>query len=246
MVGEGSPVSRSGHRLAELSWPDVADLAASGALVALPVGSTEQHGPHLPTSTDTDIAVALAERLAGQRDDVVVAPPLTYGSSGEHAGFAGTISIGRAALELTLVEWGRSATDTFSRLVLINGHGGNTEAVAAATRLLRSESRQVLAWAPHWDGDAHAGRVETALMLALHPDRVSVARAEVGNVAPLGQLLPALRAGGTRAVSPNGVLGDPTGATAEEGEALLERLAADLVAAVAGWCDGAGSGRVTP
>jgi mycofactocin precursor peptide peptidase len=245
-VHDRARVSRSGHRVAELSWPEVADLAASGALVALPVGSTEQHGPHLPLSTDTDIAVALAERLAVQRGDVVVAPPLAYGSSGEHAGFAGTISIGRAALELTVVEWGRSATDTFSRLVLVNGHGGNTEGVAAATRLLRAESRQVLAWAPRWEGDAHAGRIETALMLALHPDRVRVARAEAGNVAPLGQLLPVLRADGTRAVSPNGVLGDPTGATAEEGEALLERLAADLVATVAGWCRGAGSGRVAP
>jgi mycofactocin precursor peptide peptidase len=239
-------VSGRGRRLAELSWPEVAERAASGALVALPVGSTEQHGPHLPISTDTEVAVALADRLAAQRSDVVVAPPLAYGSSGEHAGFAGTISIGRAALELTLVEWGRSATDTFSRLVLVNGHGGNIEAVAAAARLLRAESRQVLAWDPRWEGDAHAGRVETALMLALRPDLVRAAHAEAGNVAPLGQLLPALRAGGTRAVSPNGVLGDPTGATAEEGEALLERLSADLVAAVAGWCGGAGSGRVGP
>jgi creatinine amidohydrolase len=201
-------------------------------MLVLPVGSTEQHGPHLPLSTDTDIALALADGLAAARPDVVVAPPLPYGSSGEHAGFAGTLSIGRAALELVLVEWGRSATDSFARLVLVNGHGGNAEPVAAAARLLQGESRRVLAWAPRWEGDAHAGRVETSLMLALHPERVDLGAAEAGNTAPMRLLLPVLRAGGVRAVSANGVLGDPAGAGADEGRALLDVLVSDLVAAV--------------
>ena len=95
--------------LADLTWPEAARLAATGALLAVPVGSTEQHGPHLPLATDTDIAVALAVRLAARRPGVVVAPPVSYGSSGEHAGFAGTLSIGQAAVELMLTELGRSA-----------------------------------------------------------------------------------------------------------------------------------------
>src|ERR1035441_1883006 len=67
-------------RLADLAWPDVAERAQAGALLAVPLGSTEQHGPHLPLSTDTDIAVALCERLAAARGDVLIAPPLGYGS----------------------------------------------------------------------------------------------------------------------------------------------------------------------
>jgi mycofactocin system creatininase family protein len=221
--------------LAARPWPEVEQLAAAGAMLVLPIGSTEQHGPHLPLSTDTDIAVALADRLAEARADVLVAPPVSYGSSGEHAGFAGTISIGRAALELLLVEWGRSATQTFSRLVFINGHGGNVEPVAAAARLLQQESRHVVVWGPHWQGDAHAGHVETSIQLALSADRVRIGRACVGNVTPVDELLPLMQAAGVRAVSPNGVLGDPTGATAEDGVRLLDRLTDDLIATVDHW-----------
>ena len=91
------PVSRrrgAEVRLADLSWPEIGQRAAAGAVLAVPVGSTEQHGPHLPLSTDTDIAVALCDRLAAARPDVLAAPPVGYGSSGEHAGFPGTLSIG--------------------------------------------------------------------------------------------------------------------------------------------------------
>ena len=111
--------------LADLTWPEAGRLAAAGALLAIPVGSTEQHGPHLPLSTDTDIAVALTGRLAARRPGVVVAPPVSYGSSGEHAGFAGTLSIGQAAVELVLTELGRSAAETFGHLVFVCAHGGN-------------------------------------------------------------------------------------------------------------------------
>ena len=93
-------------QLGELTWPEAGRRAADGVL-ALPLGSTEQHGPHLPLSTDTDLAVELCRRLAAARPACVVAPPLPYGSSGEHRGFPGTVSIGQAALELLLVEFGR-------------------------------------------------------------------------------------------------------------------------------------------
>src|SRR5260370_3533823 len=85
--------------LGDLTWPEAARLAAAGALLAVPVGSTEQHGPHLPLSTDTDIAIALAGRLAARRPGVVVAPPGSYRSRGEHAGVAGAPSLGPAAAE---------------------------------------------------------------------------------------------------------------------------------------------------
>jgi mycofactocin precursor peptide peptidase len=226
--------------LGDLTWPEAERLAAAGAMLAVPVGSTEQHGPHLPLSTDTDVAVALASRLAARRGDVVVAPPVGYGSSGEHAGFAGTISIGQEAVELMLVELGRSAAETFGHILFISAHGGNSEPVTRAVARLRAESRDVLLWIPGRTAgtmptDAHAGRAETGIQLALDPGRVRAGLAERGNRTPIAELVPVLRTAGVRAASRNGVLGDPAGASAAEGAALLEALTADLLAAVAVW-----------
>jgi creatinine amidohydrolase len=221
--------------LAELTSPEVGRLAASGAVLAVPVGSTEQHGPHLSLSVDTDVAIALCHRLAAARNDVVVAPAVAYGSSGEHDGFPGTLSIGQAALELLIVELGRSAALTFEHLLLVSAHGGNAEAITRAVELLRSESRDVRLFMPHWPGDPHAGRPETSMQLALHPGRVRMDLAMPGDTRPIEQTLPLLRAGGVRAVSPTGVLGDPTGANTREGDALLDQLAATLVRDVDEW-----------
>ncbi|MGW3963607.1 mycofactocin biosynthesis peptidyl-dipeptidase MftE [Amycolatopsis sp. NPDC005003] len=218
-------------RLADLTWPEV----PASAILAVPVGATEQHGPHLPLSTDTDIALALCDRLAAHRPDVLVAPPVAYGSSGEHAGFAGTLSIGQEATELLLVELGRSATETFPRILFVSAHGGNAGPVARAVARLRAESRDVEVFQPRWAGDPHAGRPETALQLALRPDAVRMDRAAPGDPRPLGELLPLLLDGGVRAVTGTGVLGDPTGATAPDGLALLETLTAQLVSHVDGW-----------
>lgn len=218
-------------RLAHATWPEV-----GAAIVLVPVGATEQHGPHLPLSTDTDIAVALAERAARERPGtLVVAPALAYGSSGEHQAFAGTLSIGVEATTAVLVELCRSATCTFSRVVLVSCHGGNAEPVARAVRLLAAEGRRVLAWSPRWEGDAHAGLTETSIMLALAPDRVRLADARPGNVEPLEALLPRLHEAGVASVSRSGVLGDPSAATAEHGAALLRAATADLLATVDGF-----------
>jgi len=230
-------------RLDNLTWPQAAEHADQGCLLAVPLGSTEQHGPHLPLSTDADVAVALCGALAAARADVIVAPAIGYGASGEHAGFAGTLSIGQEVLELLLVELGRSASETFSRMLLVNAHGGNAEPVLRATALLCSESRDVLAWMPRWNGDAHAGFVETSLQLELDRSRVRMHLAEAGATAPIDELMPALRTGGVRSVSPNGVLGDPAGASAEHGRTILGTLVRDLIAAVADW---AGPVRTVP
>jgi creatinine amidohydrolase len=229
-------------QLAGLTSPEVAERAAAGAVLVVPVGSTEQHGPHLPLSTDADLAVALCAQLGAEPGEsgrpVVVAPPVAYGSSGEHEGFAGTISIGQEAVELVLVELGRSATRTFARVLLVSTHGGNTEAVRRAVARLRHESRDVSVWLPRWSGDAHAGRAETSLQLALAPDAVRLDRAEAGNTTPIAELMPALRAGAVHGVSPNGVLGDPAGASAEEGTDMFRTLLADLAAYLKRWPDG--------
>ena len=219
-------------RLDRLASPRV----PAGALLVVPLGATEQHGPHLPLGTDTAIAAAVADRLAEAWTGrpIVVAPALAYGSSGEHAGFAGTLSIGQAALEMVVVELVRSA-DAFAGTVLVSAHGGNAAPLARAVATLTAEGRRVLCWAPRPGGDAHAGRTETSLMLAIAPDEVALRAAAAGDTRPLGVLAPALRAGGVAAVSPNGVLGDPGGATADEGWALLATMTADLLAAVRRW-----------
>jgi creatinine amidohydrolase len=222
-------------QLADLTWPEVEGHTQAGNLLVVPVGSTEQHGPHLPLSTDTDIAVALSLALARHRGDVVVAPPLPYGASGEHADFPGTLSIGQEATELLLVELGRSASLTFDRILFLSAHGGNAVPVARAVRRLRAEGRDAMAWSPKWHGDAHAGRTETALQLTMDPTRVLIDRAAPGATGDLAELLPSLRRDGIRAVSPNGVLGDPAGATAAEGARLLSAAAGDLIRTVEAW-----------
>jgi mycofactocin precursor peptide peptidase len=208
--------------LAETAWP-----AISGAVVVLvPLGSTEQHGPHLPFATDSTIAAAVAigaaERCRGLDGPLIVAPALPYGASGEHQAFPGTVSIGTEALQVVLIELVRSLGTWADRIIFVNGHGGNIPALSTAVPQLIAEQHRV-AWLPCAvpDGDAHAGRTESSLMLHLAPQQVDMSSARAGNVTPMRELLPALAEGGTRAVSPSGVLGDPTGASAAEGAVLL-------------------------
>lgn len=214
-----------------------AEAAHTERLLVVPLGATEQHGPHLPLDTDTEIAAGLADRLAARCGSVLIAPALPYGSSGEHQSFPGTISVGQQAVETLLVELVRSATKTFARVLLVSAHGGNAACVARAVRRLRAEARDVLAWSPAeaWLGNAHAGLVETSVMLALAPARVDMARAAAGNTRPLRELMPALVCGGVAQVSDNGVLGDPTAATSERGHALLARAVDDLAGFIGRW-----------
>jgi mycofactocin precursor peptide peptidase len=224
--------------LAGAVWPDI----VPGLLLVVPLGSVEQHGPHLPLGTDTAVAGAVAAAAVDRMAGALLAPALAYGASGEHEDFPGTVSLGTEALTGLLVEYGRSACRWAGRVLLVNGHGGNLDALRAAGAVLRREGRDV-AWFPCAvpDGDAHAGRTETSLMLHVEPAVVRGERMAPGATTPLAALLPRLRVDGVRAVSPNGVLGDPEGAGAGEGAALLAGLVDRLVAAAAAWrVDGAG------
>ena len=220
-------------RLADTTWPEAGTFRSGRRVLLVPVGATEQHGPHLPLTTDTDIAVAVAEAAAGRDPDLVVSPALAYGSSGEHEDFPGTISIGQQATEAVLVELGRSTARSFAHTVLVCTHGGNAGPLSRALDRLGAEGHPAAGWSPAWGGDLHAGRTETSLMLAIAPDRVRPGPFEPGARGALAALLPLLRTRGVRAVSPNGVLGDPCGADPTEGAWLLEDAAADLVAFVA-------------
>ena len=187
----------------------------------LPLGATEQHGPHLPLDTDTVIARTVAESAAGRVTAAVVAPVIAIGASGEHAGFAGTLSIGTEVLAAMIVEIVRTAGPEFDRVVIVNAHGGNLDAVRSAAVTCEHEGRPI---------SVGVGVVETSVMLAIDPQRVRLDRAEPGNTAPLREILDDLRTGGVAAVSPNGVLGDPTDATPARGEEILAEWVHEVVA----------------
>ena len=210
--------------LATMAWPSV----GPAPLVFVPLGSTEQHGPHLPFQTDALIAESVARALAEGLDrDVIVAPVIPYGASGEHQAFPGTASIGHDALRMTLIELVRSLSTWAAGIVFVNGHGGNIRSLSEAVLQLRAESHMV-AWLPCATpgGDAHAGRTETSLMLHLAPATVDLSRAEPGNTNSMAHLAADLTTKGVRAVSPNGILGDPAGASAAEGAELFAAVVA--------------------
>jgi mycofactocin system creatininase family protein len=227
-------------KLSPAHWPDIE--AQSRRVLVVPVGSLEQHGPHLPLDTDTRIAVAVAERACAGRAGTGLAPAIAIGASGEHADFPGTLSIGIVAMSTLLVELGRHASLHWPTMLLVNGHGGNAAAISDALGKLTAEGRDCHVWHAgirppmlaaagiRLVPDAHAGRVETSIMLALKPGDVRLEAAVPGETRPLALIMADLRTHGVRPVSPNGVLGNPTGASAAEGERLLALLVADLTA----------------
>jgi len=232
-------------RLGEATWTEVqhlvdnriADDGTRTPVILIPVGSTEQHGPHLPISTDTLIAEEIVARAIHLTDGLMVGPTLAVTASGEHAGFAGTLSIGTAVMHDVIVELGRSA-DWAAGVVFVNGHGGNSSAMTAAVGTLVKEGRRVLSWWPKWpqraDGGAkelHAGRIETSLLLAIDPGLVRLELAAPGVDADLEEL----RRVGVQPVSPSGVLGDPTGASGSEGDQFITTFVNDLVHAIEAW-----------
>jgi mycofactocin system creatininase family protein len=232
------------------------EVLTATTVLAVPVGATEQHGPHLPLSIDTDLAVHLAGRLTACRPGVLATPAVAFGASGEHAGFPGTLSIGAEVLEQVLVELGRSA-DHWAGVLFVSAHGGNAGPLGRAVDLLGREGRQVLAWSPTasvmekvLDGrpvDAHAGLVETSVALALDPATVRTDRMAPGQTRPLRSILAELRQAGVRPVSPTGVLGDPTGSSSALGLQLLDALTADLVGTFDRWAPVAvAGGRTAP
>jgi mycofactocin precursor peptide peptidase len=231
------------RRLAEMTWPAVAGAVAAGAAtVILPLGATEQHGPHLPLGTDTFRAVALADRLAAILPDALVAPALPIGCSDEHQGFAGLLSLDKETLAGVIVDCAhRMASWGVGRLMLLSAHGGNGDALDLAAARLAEEvpglrvvvlgcatalSDAILAVAAS-EGIAadavglHAGEGETSEMLALRPDLVLMERIVPGCRESLADLMPRLRQGGLRSVTPTGTLGDASNADGARGARYL-------------------------
>ena len=215
-----------GLELGGLTWTEV-----DRPIVVVPVGSCEQHGPHLPIATDTIIATRLASELVNRRVDALLAPALAITASGEHKGFPGTLSIGTEVMTTVLVELARSA-DWARGVVFVDSHGGNLAATQRAAKVFEHEDRKVLIWSPSIPGgDPHAGHTETSLLLALAPDQVRLDRAVAGPTPSLTELIEH----GVQPLSETGVMGDPTDANAADGKRIFERLCDQLAAAVDAW-----------
>jgi mycofactocin precursor peptide peptidase len=213
------------------------DIAPGSRILILPLGSWEQHGPHLPLQTDSLIIEAVVNnalsRLYAQCDEFLVAPTLSITASDEHEGFAGGLSCGTEALVASVVSIARSAT--WARGVCIaNGHGGNSDALRLISSALEYEEIPAAVWSlpAYKGGDMHAGHTETSLLLHLHPERVRREQLEAGAIAINQESVDEMRKSGVRAVSSNGVLGDPRTATAEHGIEVLNLYTHSLVASL--------------
>lgn len=235
-------------RLGELKWIEVDALARDG-LVVIPFGSLEQHGYHLPLLTDTLIATALAERLARERPDrVLLAPTLWVGASEDHLAFPGSLDTGLKLHIDAVVECaGALARHDWRKFMLLNAHGGNSETLQAADRILKEQfPSATFVCANYWQvaeaeinailetqrGLGHACELETSILLATHPKLVCLDRAQ-----PDGIRLPASLRGARVARTfaertRRGGFGDPTAASAEKGERLIGAITRRLLEVV--------------
>jgi creatinine amidohydrolase len=243
------PSAAASRQLSELSWPQVEQAAArKGSTVLWPLGSTEQHGPHLPLNTDALFADRVADAVLARLPlelPIWRLPTQWLGFSHEHRGFAGTLSLPpQVLLELVQAVGEDLAAAGFQRLLLFNAHGGQIALLEVAARSLHA-SRPHLAVLPCflWRGaenlgalipepersaGLHAGLAETSLMLHLGPDQVGPQRQSDGinGAPPEGWSLEgkAPAAWLTRELSSSGVIGDPRGADGPLGAALFEAL----------------------
>jgi creatinine amidohydrolase len=245
------------QRFIDLRGPEVATRITARSVIIQPLGAVEQHGPHLPFSTDLVVATAaseaVAERAVADGLDVWLLPPLAYTKSNEHAWSAGTVWLSARTLLAVLEDIGRCLATTAARkLVFLNGHGGNSALLNVANRELRLQHglQTFLAHpsVPPDQGGAstadelgmgiHGGLHETAMMLHLRPDLVDTtayARAVPERLAENRHV----RFGGSVSFGwlsndfgPDGAIGDPTGATAELGKRLFDASVDGLVEAM--------------
>ena len=207
-------------------------------IVLLPLGSFEQHGPHLPLETDTiiidSVVVQALRDTQINADAFVLAPTIAISASDEHAGFPGTLSTGTEPLMQSVVAICRSASWSLG-ICIINGHGGNADALARISSALTYEKIRHSIWSlPSYDGaDMHAGHTETSVMLHVAPDKVQTDRIERGTVGDSSGLVAQMRTSGVAGVSANGVLGDPTTANREHGIAVMNLYSTSLLAHLA-------------
>jgi mycofactocin system creatininase family protein len=248
----GSQMSQiqSNYLLGDLTWPEAKIRFQEVDVALLPVGSVEQHGPHLPLDTDGFDAEYLAIEVAKacREPKPLVLPLIPYGVSYHHEDFCGTLSISPDTLSKLVHEIGMSAARYgITKLVIVNGHGGNSPALHFAAQMINRDahiftcvdtgetSDPDISAITETPNDVHAGEIETSTTLAVRPDRVRMDLAErfVPQFSNHYLNFSSKRSVGWYSriahISPRGVLGDPTKATAEKGKRMWELMVNNLV-----------------
>ena len=245
-------------KLVEMSWPQV-EAASASTVAVLPIAAIEQHGPHLAVSTDTALVTEVAERVEQSLTErIVLCPTLVFGSSHHHLAFPGTMSISHETYTRVLVDLVESLIrGGFTRIVLLNGHGGNVTPGRQALTILSDRyddnAAPNIVLATYWEmggsafaGDppmetsalSHACEYETSMMLSLYPERVHLERARRSQRPPCNGYIGwevdepyrgVCMSKSTQFVSSTGASGRPDLAAAEKGEHLLEKATAAVV-----------------
>ncbi|GGM98946.1 creatininase [Dyadobacter beijingensis] len=243
---------------ADLNYPAIREQAGS-AVVVLPLGAIEQHGPHMAVATDTDIVTHLArEAEKSLPGEVLLCPTMPFGSSHHHLSFGGTISISPALYTQVVVDMvGSLLQNGFRRIVLLNGHGGNITPVRQALAVLSKDYDHTMpaniALVTYWElagkpfaGElpmespalSHACEYETSMMLHLFPEKVWMNRAERASRPASNGYIPweddepyrgVTLFKQTAFISSNGSSGEPQKATPEKGAHLIAKATQALV-----------------
>jgi len=238
------------HLYEELSWREIRD-APKDTVIVIPVGTLEDHGPHLPLNTDVAIVEAVSSRAVElERDIALIMPTQVHGYSPHHMDFPGTITIqGKVFLDYMQDIMRSLAHHGFKRMLMVNGHGSNSAWLENAARLSIVEMPHTLCATVNWwaipevtekvktmrdserGGTSHACELETSLMLAIRPDLVHMEKAVKDISYPTSKYFPArdfyYPPGPVHmmrhwsTLSKTGVMGDPTKASAEKGRAWL-------------------------
>jgi creatinine amidohydrolase len=240
-----------------MTWPEIREVAAQERVVVVPIGTLEDHGPHLPIDTDVRIIEAICARACAQASDrVVLLPVVTHGYSPHHSDFPGSITIGWDTFVRYLTDITASLVrHGFTRIILANGHGSNMPLVDMAARLTIVDHPETLCcnyfylYTPAGQeairsiresafpgGMAHACELETSIYLAIAPELVQMDKAEKDLNQPPSDYFyidwfdgPGSMMEYWSTLSRTGTMGDPTLATAEKGEVLLAAAADELL-----------------
>lgn len=240
--------------LSDLTWLEVKKLKLANKIVLFPLGSFEQHGPHLPLTTDTDIVTAVAKGLEVRRPrEILCLPTLWPGHSTHHLHFPGTLSVSQIPYIQLVIELCRSVVNFGAKKVfLLNGHGGNDVPVRAALRELKTEFPKVrFVFASYWTlaaqsikqtreselgGLGHACEMETSIMLHLFPNRVKLRLAKTDGPRHKDSYRksdmlygrPIYFVNEFNEISKTGTVGQPELASAEKGKRFLNGIIADV------------------
>src|SRR3954465_4879017 len=241
-------------RLANFTWPELKNVPIRDLVVVAPLGSFEQHGPHLPFTTDTDIVSAIADAVERKMSDrVLLLPTLWPGLSTHHMHFPGTLDVPQSIYIQLVTELCKSMTSMGAKKVFIlNGHGGNDTPLRAALRELKTAAPQTrFVFASYWalaaktlrevresemGGMGHACEMETSVMLHLNPDRVHLDRAvrdgpthtDPYRKADMQFARPVFFVNEFDEVTQSGVIGHPDLASAEKGQRFLDGIVSEV------------------